>query len=52
MSLSRLHRDGALVRAEDVLELEQLASLERIDEPAATNLGRLLREAEERRRGQ
>ena len=50
MTLSRVHRSGALIVEDDALEPELLAPLERIDDAAATNLGRLLREAQERRR--
>lgn len=47
LGLSRVHRDGSLVQAEEVLEPEQVAELERTREtaPAATNLGNLLARA-------
>ena len=54
MELSRLHRGGALVDEADVLTPEERAPLaapeDAPDAGAATNLGRLLREAERRRR--
>jgi small subunit ribosomal protein S1 len=51
MSLSRLHQNGASIGADDVLTSAQLESLAHADDSAATNLGRLLREAAERRDG-
>jgi small subunit ribosomal protein S1 len=46
MSLSRLHRNGALVRPEDVLEPGQLDELQRASgSPIATNLGQALQRA-------
>ena len=48
--LERARALDALIVEDDALEPEVLEPLERIDDAAATNLGRLLREAQERRR--